>query len=172
MKPQFDLFPETLIVSLRNGVPMTDSRIVAEYFGKNHKDVLKAIRNILKCISDPGHRRNFAPMSGRDERGRRQDFYLLTEAGFYFAVMGFTGEKAIEWKWKFIDAFCQMRHEPSRRDRKYTRALAKIQPSLIAVAEMSQKDFARAVIGGAIQKSVGSVTYYRRKARKLGLLAA
>lgn len=53
--------PALAFLSCKNGVPMTDSRIVAERFGKNHKDVLRAIRS-LEC-SDDFRERNFAPSS-------------------------------------------------------------------------------------------------------------
>ena len=34
--------------------------------------------------------------------------YYLNRDGFSFVVMGFTGKKAAEWKWKYIQAFNQM----------------------------------------------------------------
>jgi phage regulator Rha-like protein len=35
-----DLFPETLLVTIHNGVQMTDSRTVARYFEKQHGRIL------------------------------------------------------------------------------------------------------------------------------------
>ena len=32
----------------------------------------------------------------------------MSRDGFTFLVMGFTGKKAMEWKWKYINAFNQM----------------------------------------------------------------
>ena len=34
--------------------------------------------------------------------------YYINRDGFVFLVMGFTGRKANEWKWKYIEAFNQM----------------------------------------------------------------
>ena len=34
--------------------------------------------------------------------------YYINRDGFVFLVMGFTGKKANEWKWKYIEAFNQM----------------------------------------------------------------
>ena len=34
--------------------------------------------------------------------------YFINRDGFTFLVMGFTGKRATEWKWKFIEAFNQM----------------------------------------------------------------
>ena len=34
--------------------------------------------------------------------------YLMNRDGFTFLVMGFTGNKANEWKWQYIKAFNQM----------------------------------------------------------------
>ena len=52
---------EELIKISEHGNPITTSLLVADKFDKNHKDVLKAIRN-LSC-SDEFHKRNFAPMN-------------------------------------------------------------------------------------------------------------
>ena len=40
--------------------------------------------------------------------------YLLTRDGFSLLVMGFTGEKALSWKLKYIEAFNEMEKELAR----------------------------------------------------------
>ena len=42
------------------------------------------------------------------DRGRIYTEFLMTRNGFSLLCMGFTGEKALEWKLKYIDAFNQM----------------------------------------------------------------
>jgi phage regulator Rha-like protein len=39
---------------------------------------------------------------------RTQKEYLLTRDGFSLVVMGFTGQKALQWKLKYIEAFNKM----------------------------------------------------------------
>lgn len=99
-----------LVIKSSKGNPVTNSKVVAEKFGKNHKDVLKAIRS-LDC-SDDFHKRNFAPMFYTSQIGngaKRQDpFTVMTRDGFSFLAMGFTGEKAGQFKEQFINAFNSM----------------------------------------------------------------
>lgn len=43
-----------------------------------------------------------------DTKGRTQYEYLINRDGFSLLVMGFNGNKALEWKLKYIDAFNKM----------------------------------------------------------------
>lgn len=101
------------LVSVEGGKMFTTSLMVAETFGKNHKDVLKAIDN-LEC-SKEFHKRNFAPMVYTAEigSGAKREFpaYTLTRDGFSYLAMGFTGAKAAVWKEKFLEAFNAMEQE-------------------------------------------------------------
>jgi|WetSurMetagenome_2_1015567.scaffolds.fasta_scaffold593703_2 Rha family phage regulatory protein len=85
----------------------TTSLLVAEKFNKNHRDVLKAIRN-LECSEDFS-RRNFAQrlnvIPGPNNSIRQYDMYQITRDGFAFLAMGFTGKEAARWKEQFINAF-------------------------------------------------------------------
>lgn len=88
-----------------------DSRFVAEAFEKGHKDVLRSIDQIL--AEDSGYsaefnRRNFAPISYTDVRGRKQRCYAMTRDGFVILAMGFTGKKAAQFKEAYIKRFNEM----------------------------------------------------------------
>lgn len=84
---------------------------ISNRFGRQHKDVLKAIGN-LDC-SPEFRQRNFAPTvyhrpnpsSGKPIPAR---MYELTRDGFTFLCMGFTGSQAAIWKERYIEAFNQM----------------------------------------------------------------
>ena len=55
--------------------------------------------------------------------------YLMNRDGFTFLVMGFTGNKANEWKWQYIKAFNQMEniiYEKSTQTWIETRAAGKL----------------------------------------------
>ena len=84
----------------------TTSRIIAEAFGKHHKDVLRAVRN-LECSAD-FNERNFALVEYLDAKGETRTEYGVTRDGFTFLAMGFTGKEAASWKEKFIAAFNAM----------------------------------------------------------------
>lgn len=98
---------EELVLTNSRGQDVTTSLIVAGVFGRNHADVLRDIRN-LHC-SDEFHERNFAELFITKEipfGGSRQDPYFeITKDGFSFLVMGYTGEKAAQFKEKFIAEF-------------------------------------------------------------------
>lgn len=87
----------------------TSSRIIAEYFGKAHRDVLKTIRAI-EC-SEEFSLRNFAQRDFDNERGQTYQEYIITRDGFTILAMGFTGKKAMSWKEKFLTAFNAMESE-------------------------------------------------------------
>lgn len=96
---------ENLVQSDDSGM-FTTSLIVAQAFGKNHYDVLKAITN-LEC-STAFNERNFAAVEYEDAKGEMRPAYQLTRDGFAFLAMGFTGKKAAAWKEKFLAAFNAM----------------------------------------------------------------
>lgn len=90
----------------------TTSLLVAEKFGKRHKNVLQAIEK-LEC-SGEFNRLNFQPISYLDEYGRTQPMYEMTRDGFSLLTMGFTGKKAMEWKERYISCFNRMEQEIRR----------------------------------------------------------
>ncbi len=79
---------------------------LAEHFGKLHKDVLRAIRN-MECSAE-FNGRNFAPVDYIDEKGESRPMYRITRDGFAFLAMSFTGKEAARWKEAYIDAFNAM----------------------------------------------------------------
>lgn len=90
-------------------VPTTNSRDVAEFFGRAHKTVLSAIDR-LECSED-FNRQNFMPVDYVDEKGRTYRSFNMTKDGFVFLVMGFTGKKAASIKEAYIAAFNAMEAE-------------------------------------------------------------
>ena len=97
------------LVQVREGQPVTTSLMVAEYFGKHHKDVLRAI-NLLDC-SDIFRGRKIALSEYSRKNGNvtaNYPMYYITLAGFTFLVMGFTGKVAAKFKEDYINAFNTM----------------------------------------------------------------
>ena len=96
------------LVSINNNQVVVSSRQVADNFGKQHKDVLESIRGILAAENSAT---KFFYESTFTNRGKQYPEYLMNRDGFSLLVMGFTGEKALEWKVKYINAFNAMEQE-------------------------------------------------------------
>lgn len=83
------------------------SNLVAEVFEKEHKHVMESIRELLKNCSEDFSRSNFR-LSNYKVRGREYPCYELTKDGFTMLAMGFTGEKAVQFKELYISKFNEM----------------------------------------------------------------
>lgn len=96
-----------IILQNKNGQILASSRDVAERFGKEHDKVCRDIKKLLK--SQPTKLASeFIESEYLTDRGRTYTEYLLTRDGFSLLCMGFTGDKALEWKLKYIEAFNKM----------------------------------------------------------------
>jgi Rha family phage regulatory protein len=96
----------TDLVMIKDGKPTANSKAIADFFNKNHRDVLRDISN-LEC-SDDFRERNFARSSYKSLQNKSLPCYEMTKDGFCFLAMGFTGKEAAKWKEAFILAFNQM----------------------------------------------------------------
>lgn len=94
-----------IILSTQNGEPVASSREVAKRFGKEHKHVLAAIRQILVAENSATI---FFHETAFEYRGQRFPEYLMNRDGFALLAIGFTGKEAVTWKLKYIEAFNQM----------------------------------------------------------------
>lgn len=94
------------LVKNNNGELLTTSKVIADTFGKTHRDVIRAIGNV-EC-SDEFRARNFAQSSYKSPQNKVIKCFDITRDGFAFLCMGFTGKKAGEWKEKYINAFNEM----------------------------------------------------------------
>ena len=89
----------------KEGKLVVSSRQVAKDFGKEHKNVVRAIENLTAQNSAV---KNMMIKSTFEHRGNEYTEYLLTRDGFSLLVMGFTGKEALDWKLKYIEAFNAM----------------------------------------------------------------
>lgn len=85
---------------------VVSSRDVARVFEKEHKHVIRDIRE-LEC-SEGFAQSNFGLGSYKDAQGQERPEYLITRDGFTFLAMGFTGAKAAAFKEAYIEAFNRM----------------------------------------------------------------
>ena len=101
-----------IVIRSTEGNPVTTSLLVADKFGKEHKNVLSAIREICSQLPESEHKLNFQPMFIPIKIGngatRNNPYYIMTRDGFSLLVMGFTGTAALKFKLEFIAAFNEM----------------------------------------------------------------
>lgn len=93
------------LVEIKNNQAVVSSRQVAESFGKEHRAVLRSIRELqsVQNCADWFYKTTYT-----DDKNRTYPMYLMNLDGFSILVMGFTGEKAMQWKIKYIKAFNKM----------------------------------------------------------------
>lgn len=109
------------VVFVKNGIVFANSRDVAAFFGKLHKNVLQAIDN-LEC-SEEFARLNFQPSEYIDATGRTVRSVNMTKDGFTFLVMGFTGKEAARFKEAYIRRFNEMEQALKQQAQAQTHAI-------------------------------------------------
>lgn len=106
----------TNLVELQGGVATTTSLQVAETFEKNHADVLTTIKNLTQENSIV--KTMFSETTYVNTRGREYPMYQMNKDGFTLLVMGYTGQKATNFKLRYIEAFNEMeetlKNQPSQ----------------------------------------------------------
>ena len=93
--------------------PLTNSKLVAEVFGKEHRNVVRDIKNlieggVLKNEQTP----MFEEMTYINEQNKQSyPMFIMNQDGFTLLAMGFNGKKAMEFKLKYIEAFNAMKRQ-------------------------------------------------------------
>lgn len=179
---QPELFPETLLVESEGGKVYTTSLKVAEHFKKRHSDVMRAIGTPRIDKRKNAHIsehdvieitafffQNFEEADYQDSMNRTRPMFRMSEEGFAFVVMGFTGWEAALWKVRFLNAFRAMEREMAILKERESLALYNLRPRWKAIVE--RPDLPRAgLIALTGHKSLNSITACRRRMREVGLL--
>ncbi|MDR2928286.1 MAG: Rha family transcriptional regulator [Cytophagaceae bacterium] len=97
---------ETLVKRNETGQAVTTSLLVAEKFEKEHRDVLKSIRNLT--AQNCAVLSMFVETTYLNEQNKQQPMFVMNRDGFSLLVMSFSGEKALQFKLDFIEAFNSM----------------------------------------------------------------
>ena len=134
----------------------TTSRVVAKAFGKEHRNVLQAIRNL--DTPEEFNLLNFEQVEFKDDKGRTFPEYTMTRDGFMFLVMGFTGAAAVDMKLTFIAAFNAMEAKLARQEDKVEWKVARLQGK--AVRSVLTDTLQEFVAYAKAQGSVNAEHYY------------
>jgi Rha family phage regulatory protein len=106
------------IVTINNGKPTTNSKNVAEVFGKRHDHVIRDIKDIISKVPEDFAKPNFGCNkinTLRTSCPEEIESYDMSRDGWVLLVMGYTGQKAMEIKLKYIDTFNKMEAELLRK---------------------------------------------------------
>lgn len=107
-------FDFSKMVMAIQGKAFTTSQKIADYFGKNHKNVLRKIRQTISECPEDFARLNFEPADFIDKNGETQPMFKLTKDGYMLVVMSFTGAAAMLIKVRYIQAFNWMAGQLTR----------------------------------------------------------
>lgn len=160
----------TPTVHISNNRVVTTSLDIAQHFGKQHKDVLRAIKQ-LDC-STGFTERNFALCHKNNElqNGKPQPYYELTRDGFVFLCMGFTGAAAAQWKEAYIAAFNHMEQQLAVPAKDHARAvLAEFAPTEAQILRYHQMGLTLSEIGRLLNLEAGSVANRLKRLTALNL---
>lgn len=106
-----------ITINNSNGELTVSSLQVSNDFGKQHKDVVRAIENLK--AQNCALTKMFVESTYKAGTGKNYKSYEITRDGFSLLVMGFTGKKALEWKLKYIEAFNLMEQKLKGTKSKY-----------------------------------------------------
>lgn len=143
---------DNLVFRGQNDQVKTNSVLVAKVFNKEHSKVMRDIAN-LKCSND-FRAANFGLSSYVNEQNKEFPMYEMTKDGFTFLVMGYTGQKAAEFKEAYINAFNAMEAELKSQQTKQLSAAESLLQSVqllvaherqLAIIEQNQKNMQGAI---------------------------
>lgn len=97
-----------IVYRSEKGTPVTDSQKVANSFGKQHRNVLQSIRNLIGCAENSAVQKWFYESTYLDAQGKTQPMFVMNRDGFSLLAMGLTGTKAMQFKVAYIQQFDAM----------------------------------------------------------------
>lgn len=94
------------LVIMKNKQAVTTSLEVADVFEKRHDHILRDIDKLKKDVPNFGEM--FEESQEPDSYDRLRRVIYMNRDGFTLLAMGFTGDKALQFKLKYIEAFNKM----------------------------------------------------------------
>lgn len=96
------------LVIMKNKQVVTSSLQVAETFRKQHKHVLEAIDELKQGLAENSADLFYEDIYVHPQNKQSYRQVIMNRDGFTLLAMGFTGQKALQFKLKYIEAFNQM----------------------------------------------------------------
>lgn len=98
------------LVRVEDGLVVADSRDVAEAFGRQHYHVLRDVQGLCERRPDLASTFGCKIAQVATGKGGQRDthYYTMTRKGFVVLVGGFKGDRALDFRIAFYDAFEQL----------------------------------------------------------------
>lgn len=144
------------LVVMKNQQAVTTSLKVAEVFGKEHRSVIRNIKNLT--AQNCAVKKMFVESTYVNSRGQEWPMFYMNRDGFTLLAMGFTGNKALEFKLKYIKAFNNM-EDFIKKQQQF--AMPQTFGEALQLAADQQK---------LIEKNQPKVDYYDEQMRNPGLM--
>lgn len=118
----------------------TDSLIVARVFEREHRTVLRDIRELIANAGEMIGLHNFVQSSYINLQGKKQPKFTLTKKALTLLIMGYTGKKAFQIKVNYIETFEKMES--------YIKNQCDLQSQLFKAMEKEEISFANGSMAG------------------------
>lgn len=107
MTTEISINDVTVNFKIADNTAFANTRDIAKVFGKEHFHVIRALKS-LSIFDKLLNESKIGGVTYRDAKGEERPMYNLDRDVFSLMIMGFTGEKALEWKLAYIQAFNAM----------------------------------------------------------------
>lgn len=97
------------LVIMKEQQAVTSSLQVSETFSKEHRNVLRDVKNLT--AQNSAVKKYFFEDTYINSRGQEYPIIYMNRDGFTLLAMGFTGKQALTFKLKYINAFNQMEQQ-------------------------------------------------------------
>jgi Rha family phage regulatory protein len=168
------------LIQVQNNEPLTTSLLIAEKFGKQHKNVIRKIEELISQIED-GSILSIPPLFRKSTYANPQNdqnypMYYLNRDGFTLLAMSFTGSEALKWKLKYIAAFNDMEEKlrNGTRDNRLeiARLLIEAKPSRVkAIKGLYPEYFYPVADPNSLESAADHNTAYRQWIEDYGVTA-
>ena len=99
------------LVIMKDKQAVTSSLQVAETFGKRHDHVMRDIEELIEQSGSPKLGNEMFVKETYENRGKQYPMHYMNRDGFTLLAMGFTGDKALQFKLEYIKAFNEMEQQ-------------------------------------------------------------
>ncbi|WP_340619326.1 Rha family transcriptional regulator [Xenorhabdus siamensis] len=130
-----------LLVKKSNGQPVVTTDVIANEFGRDHKNVLQSVRGLIES-SHLGEL-DFKPSSYISKQNKELPCYELTERGFLIAMPFIGGEKARDGQVRLVDSFIKFREKATKESQiqlERERARVEYRPMTDAIKNSRKQD--------------------------------